>query len=145
MSELSRDSQSPRSRGVVLQLVRYAVAGLALTLGNAASYWALTDLGGLDPMLSLALTSLVFLVVGYITHARFSFRSASNGLHWSVRGTRFLLVRLLGLALNQCFVWLLVKQLGGPTWWPVVPMVLVTPLVVFVLLRGFVYHRSDPA
>jgi NAD kinase len=32
-----------------------------------------------------------------------------------------------------------VKHLGGPTWWPTVPMVLVTPLVTFSLLRRFVY------
>ena len=28
---------------------------------------------------------------------------------------------------NQVFIWLLVKQLGGPTWWPTIPMVFVTP------------------
>lgn len=124
------------------QLGRYAVAGLSLTLSNAASYWALTDIGGVDPMLSLALTSLVFLVIGYITHARFTFRTEDDNRHWTVRGARFLLVRLLGLGINQSFVWLLVKQQGGSTWWPIVPMVFVTPLIIFVLLRGFVYSRK---
>lgn len=127
-----------------LQVGRYAFAGLALTLGNAASYWALTDLGGVDPMVSLPLTSLMFLVAGYFTHARFTFRSQDDGSHWCVRAARFLLVRVLGLAINQSFVWLLVKQLGEPTWWPIIPMVFVTPFIIFVLLRGFVYRGADP-
>ena len=143
MSDLSPSRRLPGGKALALQLSRYAFAGLALTLGNAGSYWALTDLGGVDPMVSLALTSLIFLVVGYITHARFTFRTGSDGRHWSVRGARFILVRLLGLGINQLFVWLLVKRLGGPTWWPIVPMVLVTPLIIFVLLRSFVYGRGN--
>ena len=126
-------------KSTALQVGRYAVAGLALTLGNAASYWALTDLGHFDPMVSLVLTSLVFLVVGYVTHARFTFRNEDESRHWSVRGMRFALVRLLGLGINQLFVLLLVKRLGGQTWWPIIPMVFVTPLIVFVLLQRFVY------
>jgi putative flippase GtrA len=129
-------------KATTLQFGRYAVSGLVLTLGNATSYWALTDLGGLDPMISLALTSLVFLVVGYVTHARFTFRSKGDSLHWNVRAIRFLLVRLMGLGVNQLFVLLLVKRLGGQTWWPIITMVFVTPLIVFVLLRSFVYGRT---
>lgn len=126
------------------QLGRYAVAGLALTLGNAAFYWALTDLGGVHAMVSLALSSLVFLVIGYVAHARFTFRVESSGGQSSAGGARFVLVRLIGLGINQCWVWLLVKQLGGPTWWPIIPMLLVTPLIVFILLRSFVYRVQGP-
>ena len=148
MSDPPVTRRLPVSKAMALQAGRYATAGLALTLGNAGSYWALTDLGSIDPMVSLALTSLVFLVVGYVTHARFTFRSQDDGRHWSVRGARFLVVRLLGLGINQWFVWLLVKRLGGPTWWPIIPMFLITPLIVFVLLRGFVYRdgsATEPA
>ncbi|WP_375402724.1 GtrA family protein [uncultured Sphingomonas sp.] len=145
MFDFSPSRWLPRGRAIASQLGRYAVAGLALTLGNAASYWALTDLGGVAPMASLALTSSVFLVVGYVTHARFTFRSGNDDDHWSVRAVRFLLVRLLGLGLNQLFVLLLVERLGGPTWWPIIPMVFVTPLIIFGLLRTFVYRSVDPA
>lgn len=126
------------------QLGRYAIAGLALTLGNAGLYWALTDLGGVHAMVSLALSSLLFLVIGYVTHARYTFKVESGDRHWGVGGARFVLVRLIGLGVNQFWVWLLVKQLGGPTWWPIVPMLIVTPLVVFVLLRTFVYGAQPP-
>jgi putative flippase GtrA len=128
-----------------VQLGRYAFAGLALTAGNAAGYWALTDLGGVHPMISLTVTSVIFLVVGYVTHARYTFRNASTNRHWGNSGLRFVLVRLVGLSINQFWVWLLVKQLGGATWWAILPMLFVTPLVAFVLLRSFVYGRSAVA
>ena len=145
MLKLQRLGWSPQRQTLVLQLLRYGIAGLVLTLGNAASYWALTDLGGWDPMISLAFTSAVFLMIGFNTHARFSFKSPNDGGgngsrgHLGVQSPRFVLVRVLGLCLNQLFVLLLVKHLGGPTWWPIMPMLFVTPFVVFGLLRRFVY------
>jgi putative flippase GtrA len=48
-------------------------------------------------------------------------------------------VNTLGFLLNQLFVWLLVHQLGGPTWWPVIPIIFVTPLVTFSLNRRWVF------
>ena len=35
--------------------------------------------------------------------------------------------------------------LGGPAWWPLVPMLLVTPLVSFALNRAWVFGRLSPA
>lgn len=40
---------------------------------------------------------------------------------------------------NQFFVWLLVKQTGGPTWWPVIPIVFVSPILTFTLNRRWVF------
>jgi hypothetical protein len=34
---------------------------------------------------------------------------------------------------------MLVKQLGGPTWWPIIPFIFVTPWVTFALHRRWVY------
>ena len=56
-----------------------------------------------------------------------------------VRGPRFVAINVLGFVINQGFVWYLVKHLGGPTWWPTIPMILLTPLLTFALHRRFVY------
>ena len=63
--------------------------------------------------------------------------SRSNRQH--VRLMRFLVVNLLGFASNQFFVWLLVKKLDGPNWWPVIPIIFVTPVLTFALHRRWVY------
>jgi putative flippase GtrA len=129
----------PGQRAVAGQLLRYGVAGGLITLAVAASYWALAELVGIDPMVSLTIVFLFFSAVSYVTHGAFSFRGHGERDNHHVRGMRFLFVNLIGFALNQLFVWSLVKQLHGPTWWPTVPMVLVTPLVTFALHRRYVY------
>ena len=127
------------SWAVMRQAARYAFAGLVITLLFSAAYWAVAELGGIDPMLSLAMVFVVFSGISYVTHGAFSFRGHGERDRHHVRATRFFIVNLLGFALNQFFVWLLVKQLGGPTWWPIVPFVAVTPWVTFALHRKWVY------
>jgi putative flippase GtrA len=139
MIQSALHSLDPERRAVLLHLVRYALAGLAITLAAAGSYWAITDLLHVDPMVSYAIVFLVFSIVSYVTHGEFSFRGHGERDRHHVRMGRFLAVNVLGFLVNQGFIWLLVKQLGGPTWWPTIPMVLLTPLLTFALHRRFVY------
>ena len=129
----------PERRTVLLQLARYAVAGLAITLAAAGSYWAITDLLHVDPMMSYTIVFLFFSIISYITHGEFSFRDHGERDRHHIRMGRFLAINVLGFLINQLFIWLLVKQLGGPTWWPTIPMVFLTPLLTFALHRRFVY------
>jgi putative flippase GtrA len=126
-------------RAVLLQLVRYGLAGLAITLAAAGSYWAITDLLHIDPMASYGIVFLVFSGISYITHGEFSFRGHGGRDRHHIRMGRFFAINVLGFLVNQAFIWLLVKQLGGPTWWPTIPMVFLTPLLTFALHRRFVY------
>ena len=139
MIQSALHSLDPERRTVLLHLARYALAGLAITLAAAGSYWAITDLLHVDPMVSYAIVFLVFSIVSYITHGEFSFRGHGERDRHHVRMGRFLAINVLGFLVNQGFIWLLVKQLDGPTWWPTIPMVLLTPLLTFALHRRFVY------
>ncbi len=122
-----------------MQATRYAFAGAVITVMVAASYWAIAEFLNVDPMVSLTIVFLVFTVVSYIVHGVFSFRDHGGRDRQHVRLTRFLAVNLVGFGTNQFFVWLLVKELGGPNWWPVIPMVFVTPVLTFVLHRRWVF------
>ena len=55
------------------------------------------------------------------------------------RTGRFFIVSLVSLGLNSLFVGVLTGPLDGPTWWPVIPMLFVTPLVTFYLNRQWVF------
>lgn len=125
--------------GLLGQLVRFALTGGLLTLLVAGGYWAVATFLGVEPMLSLTLNFLVFTALGYVLHSRFSFRGHGSRDNLRARTARFFTVNVLGFFLNQLFVWVLVKQLGGPTWWPVIPIVFVTPLVTFALNRRWVF------
>lgn len=130
---------SEQRRTALFQMVRYAIAGGLITVLVAASYWALAEFGGIDPMVSLTVVFCFFSIVSYFVHGVFSFRSLEAGDRHHVRGAKFLAVNVIGFLVNQLFVWLLVKQAGGPTWWPTIPIVLVTPLLTFALHRRYVY------
>jgi len=137
---LSRFSSFDHEHRVIFfQAARYAVAGFIITLLFSASYWAVTDLLHIDPNVSLTLVFLVFTAVSYFTHGAFSFRGHGERDRQHVRMTRFLVVNLLAFALNQFFVWFLVKHLGGETWWPIIPFLFVTPWLTFALHRKWVY------
>jgi putative flippase GtrA len=129
----------PEHRAVLVQMIRYALAGFIITLLVAASYWAITEYLGIDPMVSFTIVFLFFSAVSYFTHGAFSFRGHGERDRHHVRMTRFIIVNIIGFLVNQFFIWLLVKQLGGPTWWPTIAFVFVTPLLTFALHRRFVY------
>jgi len=122
------------------QLVRFGLTGGLLTVLVAGGYWLLATFFGVEPMLSLTLNFLVFTALGYVLHSRWSFRDhGTREGNPAARTLKFLTVNCLGFAANQFFVWLLVKQMGGPTWWPVLPIIFVTPLLTFALNRKWVF------
>ena len=139
MIQSALHSLDPERRTMLVQLVRYALAGLAITLCVAGSYWAITDLFHVDPMVSFTIVFLFFSAVSYFTHGEYSFRGHGTRDRHHVRMGRFFAINVLGYLVNQGFIWLLVKQWAGPTWWPIIPMLFFTPLLTFILHRRFVY------
>lgn len=124
---------------MAVHAIRYAVAGLVITIAFSVCYWAVAELLRVDPNVALALVFVVFSVVSFVAHGRFSFAGHGERDRPHVRLTRFFIVNILGFLANQFFVWLLVKRLGGATWWPIIPFVFVTPWLTFVLHRRWVY------
>lgn len=127
------------TRTMAGQVLRYAFAGLSITVAFAFSYWALSEWVGIAPMVSLTIAFIVFTAISYVTHSRFTFRGHGSRDRPALRTTRFLIANVIGYCVNQLWVWWLVEHLGGATWWPTVPMILVTPWLTFVLQRKWVY------
>jgi putative flippase GtrA len=128
-----------RHWALIAQMVRFGLTGGLLTVLVAGGYWIVADVFGVEPMLSMTLNYLVFTGLGYVLHSRFSFKGHGARDNAPVRTFRFLTVNTLGFLLNQLFIWVLVKHLGGPTWWPIIPILFVTPLVTFALNRRWVF------
>lgn len=131
-----RDGALPDILG---QLLRFGlVGGFVTALGVAAYYIPATWLG-VPPLWANFLGYMVAVTFGYILHSRVSFRGHGNRDNPAARTGRFFIVSLVSLGLNSLFVGVLTGPLGGPTWWPVIPMLLVTPLVTFTLNRQWVF------
>lgn len=137
---------------MLAQLVRFGITGVGVTLFYAAVYWpiatyghGLVSLGGRQgrggaawPLIAGVIAFGAATAVGKVAHSRISFKG--HGGRSARTAHRFLVVQLLGFGMNQAFIWLLTGPLvHGPTWWPLVPAVFVTPLVTFGLQRNWVF------
>jgi putative flippase GtrA len=129
----------PHHAPLIAQMIRFGLTGGLLTLLVAGGYWLLAALTDIHPQIALTMSYLVFTPLGYLIHSRWSFKGHGARDKAAVRLVRFLTVNTSGFLLNQLFVWYLVRHLGGPIWWSVIPIVLVTPLVTFSLNRRWVF------
>ena len=130
---------SEERRDLAGQLVRFGLTGGFVTLLGATAYYVPATYLGVPPLIANVFAYLVAAGIGYVMHSRWSFRGHGRRDNMARTTSRFLIVSLVSLALNSMFVWTLTGLLRGPTWWPVVPMVLVTPLVTFSLNRRWVF------
>jgi len=122
------------------QLFRYGITGGFASVVNIAIYWIGATFLGVDPNLAMVIGYVAAVLVGYVVHSRWSFRGHGRRDNPMRTGGRFVLVSLVSLALNSLWVWLFVRYLGGPTWWPIPFTLCVTPLLVFWLNRRWVFE-----
>jgi putative flippase GtrA len=130
-----------RDRALLFQLVRYFFTGGFVTLVSIVIYSGLVLLKHpkVQPNLAYGITWVVCVMLGYVMHSRISF--AGHGERDDLRrtGGRFLVVNLIGLAINQSWVSLtLLFHLSAL--WANVPMASVTPLLTFTLLRYWAFR-----
>jgi putative flippase GtrA len=121
------------------QLVRYVLIGGFVTALGVAIYWTSVESFGWAPLAGNGLAWIIGVWVGYAMHSLISFRGHGERPGVAKTGGKFIAVNVFGLALNSLWVWMLVERLGGPTWWPVVPMVIVTPLATFIMHRYWTF------
>jgi putative flippase GtrA len=121
------------------QLLRFGLVGGFVTALGVIAYWVPATFLGVPPLLANLLAYLVAAAIGYVMHSRVSFRGHGSRDNPARRTARFFIVSLVSLGLNSLFVGILTGPLHGPTWWPVIPMLFVTPLVTFYLNRQWVF------
>ncbi len=126
-------------RALIGQLVRFGLTGVLATLVNIVVYQITAARFGIDPNLAWAIGYVAAVLVGYVTHSRFSFRGHGVRDNLARTGGRFIIVSLISFALNSFWVWLLVQSLVLPLWAPY-PLILgLTPLITFTLNRKWVF------
>lgn len=121
------------------QVIRFGLVGGFVTLVGGAAYYIPATYYGVDPLLSNLFAYAVAMALGYVLHSTVSFKGHGSRDNTAKRTGRFLIVSLVSLGLNSLWVWTLTDLLSGPTWWPLVPMLFVTPAVTFALNRQWVF------
>ena len=136
---IDRALADPEQRAALLQLIRYAFIGAAITAGGQAIYYVLAESRTTSPLVAIAIAWIVGVIVGYFAHGWISFAGHGERDDHGRMGLRFVAVNLIGYAINSFWVWLLVERLGGATWWPIIPNIALTPLMTFWLHRRWTF------
>ncbi|WP_394647351.1 GtrA family protein [uncultured Sphingomonas sp.] len=148
MATVGSDGKAEEWRALFWQLVRFGLTGGAATALYAVVYWPIATYAqgrwpladrSVWPLVANVLGYLVAMLSGYVMHSRWSFRGVGDRDNLARTGGRFFIVSLVSFAMNTFFVWLLTGPLHGATWWPLVPILFVTPLVTFALNRFWVF------
>jgi putative flippase GtrA len=129
------------SEGVLGQVVRFGISGGIATLVYAIVYSPLAKYQVVTPSIANLAGYAAAMITGYFLHSRWSFRGHGERDNFARTGGRFFVVSLVSLAMNSFFVWVLTEDsmFNGPWWWPLIPIVFVTPLATFALNRLWVF------
>lgn len=123
------------------QIIRFGLVGGFVTGLYAVVYSPLAKFEIVSPQIANLAGYFVAMVTGYVLHSRWSFRDHGTRDNTARTTSRFFIVSLVSLGLNALFVFVLTDSLmlGGPWWWPLIPILFVTPLVTFTLNRQWVF------
>lgn len=121
------------------QLLRFAAAGLGVTVFCVGVYLAVASGLGMDPVIANLVSHGAGVATGYLVHSRWSFRAGPGSE--GARLARFAIASGAAFVLNSLWVWLAVHVLHGPVWLPVPAMVLATPLASFAINRHWVFAK----
>lgn len=97
-------------RGLIEQLLKFGVVGAAATLIDFAVMIVLTELAGLDPVISAGISFTVSVVFNYLASMRFVFTRRED-LGRAAEAAIFVALSLAGLAINEVLMWLGVTML----------------------------------
>lgn len=149
MTAILKQFDSWRDNPVLGQLIRFGIAGGITTALFAIVYWPVATYGhhvlalsrgAVWPLIGNVLGYLVAMGSGYLIHSNWSFKGHGSRDNVARTTSRFFVVSLISFGLNSVFVWILTGPLlHGPTWWPLIPICFVTPLVTFALNRLWVF------
>lgn len=120
------------------QLLKFGVVGGISTLINSVVFLLLVDFFKVPPLLGNFLAFLCAFSISYLGHAKWTFDRDHN----TKRLTKFLVVALLGLGMNSSFVWLLSYVLHQPPIIVLIPMIFITPMILFFINKLWVFSNS---
>jgi putative flippase GtrA len=119
------------------QLIRFGIVGLSLAALYSAIYWYLATYV-MTPVLAVVIAFAAAVSIGFVLHSRWSFRGHGKREDRQMK-IKFFIVQCSGFVLNEIFTWVLTGPMHGPTWWPLIPAIFVTPLATYLFNRQWVF------
>jgi Predicted membrane protein len=125
---------------LVAQLLRYAVSGGAAAVLYSVTYWVAISSLNITPMIANFAAWIASFILSYVLHSRWSFRDLPLEPGSGHAAVRFLIVNIAGLGLNSIWVWLIVTVLRLDPRAALVPILSVTPCLMFFACRWWAFR-----
>lgn len=134
------DGLAHEHRQLAAQLIRYGVAGVGVTLFQIAIYNLALGAGHMAPLIANTVATAAAMLVGYGIHSRFTFVGHGSGASVARTGGRFFVANMVGFAINSLWVWLFSAVMHWSPHLASLPVLFVTPLLLFWLNRKWVFE-----
>lgn len=121
------------------QLFRFGIIGGLATIINCIIFVLLVDFLKLQPLAGNFLAFSSAFLISYLGHSSWTFK---NKQHNKERLIKFLITALIGLAVNSSFVWILMHYFNQSAYIAVLPMVFITPILVFYINKTWVFNKT---
>lgn len=123
---------------LVKQLFRFGIIGGLATLVNCVVFVLLVDSLKLQPLAGNFLAFLSAFLISYFGHSWWTFK---NKHHNKERLIKFFMTSMIGLAINSGFVWVLMHYLAQSAYIATLPMIFITPLLIFYINKTWVFNE----
>ena len=121
------------------QLFRFGIVGGFSTLVNSVLFLLMVDVLYIQPLLANLFAFFCAFFVSYFGHSYWTFASTPYSKE---KLMKFLGCSLIALGLNSFFVWILMHFLHQAAYVTILPMIFVTPLLVFAISKYWVFHEK---
>ncbi len=122
------------------QLFKFGIVGGLSTLLNSAAFIFFVDVLSITPLVGNLMAFCLAFWVSYWGQSKWTFEHRN---HTKEKLFKFFLVCLLGLGMNTFFVWLLMHVFSKSAYVAILPMIFITPLVVFFINKFWVFNESN--
>ena len=129
-----------RRRELFWQLVRYGINGCIVTGTYTLVFVAVDSFTHWSPQICNALGFLVAVSLGYNLHSRVTFKG--HGERGRAAQIRFFAASFPSMIVNAGWTWLLITHLKLPHWTVQVPIWCITPILLFVVNRWWVFKEA---
>lgn len=119
------------------QLLCFGVVGGVATLLNSFAFIFFVEELRLLPLVSNFLAFALAFWISYFGNSWWTFQSKE---HSQKKIMKFLAVSLFGLLINSGFVWLLMHYFNQSAYIAALPMIFVTPIIVFFINKSWVFQ-----
>jgi putative flippase GtrA len=117
--------------------LRFAVVGALATTIHAAVFALLIEATPIDPVAATVVAFVVAFAAGFVLNRRWTFASRADPV---AQLPRYLVVQLVGLALNAAIMAFAVHVQGWSPYAGLALAIVLVPPVTFALARGWVFR-----